>query len=100
MNDYKKKYGPKPIGVLFEDLSAAKGWDEKYNISRLPEVWKEITGETISKCTKVNKYESGKLYIITTSSTWRTELQLRKQILKDKINEILGKDFVIDIIIR
>ena len=77
-----------------------KGWDEKFKIARLPDVWQKITGETIARQAKYSKYDNGILFIRTNSSTWRTELMLRKEKFIEQINEILGKDFVRDIIIR
>ncbi len=91
---------PKSIKNIFRDLSEIKGWDEKITEVRLPEIWEEITGENIARNAKFSRYDNGILFILTTSSTWRTELLLRKQKFIERINELLGQDFIRDIVIR
>ncbi len=85
---------PQTLKSLFNDLIETKGWSEKMEELKLPEIWQEAVGEQIAQSAKVLKFENGVLTVTTESSTWRSELKLRTPKLVAKMNEKIGKDII------
>lgn len=77
-----------------------KNWGEQLLTIKIPEVWEEIVGETISKVTKVLNYDDKIVYVLVDSSIWMVELRLRKNELIDSINKKLEGNFVKDIVFK
>jgi predicted nucleic acid-binding Zn ribbon protein len=85
---------PETVKTLLDKLIETKGWEEKLDEAKLPDIWLEIVGEKIGKYAKTGKFENGILIIITESSTWRSELKLRSEELIGRLNEKLGKEVI------
>ena len=79
---------------LLNELIESKGWTEKLEEHKFPQVWSEAAGLQAANVTKVGRFKDGDLIIITESSTWRSELKLRSSALIEKMNEIIGKEIV------
>ena len=73
------------------------GLEDKVIEAKIEKIWADIYDD---KMAKIHKYEKGNLYLQTYSSTWRYELNLRKNDILNKINHNLGKNSVRNIIIR
>jgi len=82
------------VKSLLNQLIETKGWEEKLDEAKLPEIWLEVAGEKISKYAKTGKFEDGVLTILTESSTWRSELKLRTDEIIKKLNDKLGKEVI------
>jgi predicted nucleic acid-binding Zn ribbon protein len=51
--------------------------------------WPEIAGEALAKHSWPDRYEAGTLYVATSGHAWAQELRLRKEVLLERIAEVL-----------
>ncbi|MDQ1267327.1 MAG: hypothetical protein QG635_2481 [Bacteroidota bacterium] len=91
---------PQSLSGALEDVIRTLGLEDDVLEERIKQAWTDIVGEKISEIAKVKKFEKGKLIITTESSTWRAELTLRRDKLREDINKKIGKLGVTDIIVR
>ncbi|MCX6140575.1 MAG: DUF721 domain-containing protein [Candidatus Kapabacteria bacterium] len=68
--------------------------------SRLPRYWEEVVGEGLAGRTVIRSFENGTLRVHVPEAAWRSELSLRREDLRSKINALAGGDMVREIIIR
>lgn len=94
------KNNTKSIKQVLDLLVSKNGWEDKVVLGRIAESWKEIAGDKIDSVSTPYKLESGKLYILTDNASWRTELTLRKDELKEKINKKLGRNAINELYIK
>ena len=59
--------------------------------------WESLVGEHIAKAATAVRIAKGVLLVKVKSSTWRNELNLRKQEIISTLNRGLGQDVVKDI---
>ncbi len=90
----------KQLKIIFDQFAKESGLAEKIKELSIPEIWAEISGESISRVTKVKWFNSGKLCISTNSSTWRAELILRKDDLISEMNKRLGENYIKELVIK
>ena len=91
---------PKSIKLLIDMITKETGLDVKLLEASIPDIWVEVVGEMIGNHSKVLNTTNGKLFISTDSSTWKTEIFLRRQEIVDKINNRLGKPHIKELIVR
>jgi predicted nucleic acid-binding Zn ribbon protein len=89
-----------PLGVLIASLMKERGLDKQMQALSAVEIWAEIVGESAARSTRAISCEQGTLVIEVRRSVWRTELQLRKQELVEKLNQRIGTPSVCDIVFR
>jgi predicted nucleic acid-binding Zn ribbon protein len=94
------QHNPVTLKNVFERMISGFGWDELVIQERIPEIWKEVVGEKIAAKAKTIRFDKGILYIRIIPSTWRTELMLRRETIKDEINKIFGSKIVGEIVIK
>ena len=68
---------------------------------KLPEIWRETVGDTIADSVSVVRLKDGTLFLSAVSSSWKSEILLRRHDLIDRMNEkldskVIKKIFVID----
>jgi len=66
----------------------------------VPDVWEQVIGERAAKVTKVIRFDNKQLVVEVSSPVWRTELRLRCEDIRTKINTLLEGEVVREIIIR
>ena len=91
---------PEPLAKLINDVIESKGWQDKLDETKVPQIWEEIVGENLSKVIKVIKVENGVIYVKTDSSTWNTEVRLRAEQIIEKVNSKIGKKVINEIKLR
>jgi predicted nucleic acid-binding Zn ribbon protein len=77
-----------------------RGLDNVVKEAEVPAIWNELIGQHAVKSIKELTFENKQLLVHIDSSVWRTELRLRANELRDKINERLNADIVREIIIK
>ena len=90
---------PRKIIELMGEVVKTYGLQDAYVESRIETAWQVIAGEA-SKAVSISRYDRGKLYLTSITSTWAAEVFLRRESLRIKINEFLKGDFVKEIFIR
>lgn len=62
--------------------------------------WKEAVGETVARRAKAKSFKGGILFVTVQDSVWMQELSLLKEKIIDKLNSILGKSIVKDLVFK
>jgi len=73
---------------------------EKVNEMRLLQNWEQLFGKTISKYTEKIYVHNKKLYLTINSAPLRHELMYSRDKIVERINEVIEKDFVNEVVIR
>ncbi len=68
--------------------------------SRIPRFWQEVVGDGLAGRTVIQSFENGTLRVHVPEAAWRSELSLRREDLRTKINALAGGDLIHEIIIR
>lgn len=87
----------KSLGEALAGLTADLGIESKLREYDAVTLWPELVGAHIARVATAEKISKGVLVVRVTTSTWRNELQMRKQELADKINAALKSPVVKDI---
>jgi predicted nucleic acid-binding Zn ribbon protein len=90
----------KTLRSVLQELIKDPVLNDKLLQEQMKMKWTEMVGEQIANVSRILKFEKGRLTLKTNSSIWLYEISLRKQETIDKINAILGKQIVKDLIIR
>jgi len=90
----------KTIGDAIEELVGQLGIKKKLHEQDAFVVWDEAVGERIAKVATPTRMLRGTLIISVKSGAWRNELNMRKQEILRRINELLGDEIVKDIKFR
>ncbi len=68
--------------------------------ARLPRYWQDVVGESLAARTVLRSFDQGVLRVHVAEAPWRSELVLRREELRQKINACAGGELVREIIIR
>lgn len=81
---------------MLDELKLRRKVDETYAIT----VFKQLIGSALGKYIRQVTIRNGRMVINVNSAAVRNELILRRALLRDRINQMLGQDFVTDIVVR
>ncbi len=68
--------------------------------ARIPEIWAQLMGPAVAANTTDIRVERGVMYVHISSSVVRNEVFMRREELKDAINEALGVRVVNVVIVK
>ncbi len=88
------------LGTVLAELIRQHGLDKKIQAQSIPLYWEEIIGPNAAKTAKVKKVEFGKLIVEVGAPVWRTELMMRREEIRKKLNERLGSEMIKEIVLR
>ncbi|MCD6449661.1 MAG: DUF721 domain-containing protein [Thermotogaceae bacterium] len=88
------------ISKVLETLIERNKKFERLKVFPIVTAWKEIVGEKIAVKAQIHDFRNGELVIICSDPMWRMEIELRKDVLVEKMNRYIGKDVVKRIKIR
>lgn len=91
---------PEFLGSIISRFLHETGIDETIAETEMPNIWQEVVGEKIAGVTRVISFARGTLVVSTVSSTWRSELMLRRENIITHLNEKLQRQAVKELIIR
>ena len=74
-----------------------EGLDNGIQEQKAISVWPEVVGENISANSLPKSINSGILIVEVSNTVWRQELQLQKNTIIKKINNVLTKKIIKDI---
>ena len=81
-------------------LIAGLGLQEKFNGWRIVEDWPKVVGPEIARQTRAVRFDDGTLTIAVEKDSWRQELDMQKELLLRKIQELPGGKSVKKIVLR
>lgn len=87
----------KTLGEALDELVESLGIKKKLREQEVFTLWDEAVGERIAKVAKPTRILKGTLFISVSNGTWRNELNMRKQEIVGRLNEILAEEIVKDI---
>ncbi|MBM4159689.1 MAG: DUF721 domain-containing protein [Ignavibacteria bacterium] len=87
----------KAIGEAVEELVEKLGIKKKLQEYEAVVRWEEIVGGQIARVTTATRITKGTLFVRVKSSAWRNELTMRKDEIKERLNNALGGEIVTDI---
>ena len=90
----------RPLGEVLEELVGQLGIQEKLSEYDAVLQWETVVGSHIAKIARAERITQGVLFVRVTASTWRNELNMRKEEIRSRLNTALGADVVKDIRFR
>jgi predicted nucleic acid-binding Zn ribbon protein len=87
----------KTVGSAIDELVKSLGIQKKLQEYDAVLYWEMVVGDRIARMTTATRILQGVLFVQVKTSTWRNELALRKNEIKDKLNTLLGSEIVKDI---
>lgn len=62
--------------------------------------WKDLMGIWIDRETRSIRMKEGRLTLKISSSALREELHFMKDKIRDKVNELLGEEYVLEVVVK
>ncbi|NTU53621.1 MAG: DUF721 domain-containing protein [Chlorobiaceae bacterium] len=95
-----KTKAPRNLKNVMGDVCKKIGMTDAYEEYTTLKIWEKVVGETIAKETEVEKIKEGDLYVKVRNPSWRMELNFRKKELMTRLNKVIGKDMIRNIIFK
>ncbi len=98
--DMRKNFSYKrlqPIGEILRTSLKKRGMAVRLEENTFVKLWPKAVGEKIAHQTQPDGWRAGTLFIKTTSSVWVQQLHFMKEDIRQKVNELAGKELVKDI---
>jgi len=93
-----KNTNEKTLKQAIEELVRAYGLNDKLLKAQVEQAWEQIVGKDLAKHTGRIDVDKTTLKIEITSSALRHELSFSKSLIVERINDLLGKNTITDII--
>ncbi len=91
--------GPLRIGGVIRHLAQRKGWG-RLKAYRVWQVWEEAVGETVARNATPYSLRRGTLTVICSGPQWMHQLHMLKEMIRERLNEAVGREIVKDIRFR
>ncbi|OGP68325.1 MAG: hypothetical protein A2W27_11445 [Deltaproteobacteria bacterium RBG_16_44_11] len=85
------------ISEILLSLLKKRGLASKIEENALLQLWPKVVGPQIIMHTKADAVRNGILFVKTISSVWVQQLHFMKEEIRQKLNQLAGKDVVKDI---
>src|SRR4030043_899202 len=85
------------ISEILLSLLKKRGMASKIEENALLQLWPKVVGPQIIMHTKADAVRNGILFVKTISSVWVQQLHFMKEEIRQKLNQLAGKDVVKDI---
>jgi predicted nucleic acid-binding Zn ribbon protein len=91
---------PEKIGSILERLISRMGISARLEREKAVILWEKAVGRSIARRAEAVSFKGGRLVVVVKDSTWLQELALMKEGIIEKLNSLLGKPIVEDIVLR
>lgn len=95
-----RKTNTEKIDKVMEAAFRQMGISHRMKEMRVINMWHEIIGTNIARCTKSINIYNRVLFITMTSATVKNELSMLKTAIVDAVNNKAGEKLIDDIVIR
>lgn len=96
-----RKTTPMRIGELWDEFVQSRpGLARRLAATRVPDIWPKVVGPKFASYTHSVEVVNGVLYVKMTSSAARNEMFMRREELKDAINQAAGTKVVNVVIVK
>ena len=82
---------PSPLGDLIRVQLAGLGIARRIKEAGIAPEWPNLVGPEIAAHTEVSKLHAGTLFVAVEDPAWRQELIFQKEMIRQKINDVLGE---------
>jgi predicted nucleic acid-binding Zn ribbon protein len=89
-----------PLKDLLNDVIKRYGLEHAIIREQMPRIWAQMVGPRIARISEVRSFENGVLNVRVREAAWRSELMLRRELLRNQLNTDLGSEIVKEIIVR
>lgn len=96
MSDQNQKSLKEALHALIDHYKLRGG----YHQTRVRALWPKLFGKTISDYTSELRIRDRKLFVSIDSAPLRQELTMGREMLRRRLNEELGEDYLREVIIR
>ncbi|MGV8059746.1 MAG: DciA family protein [Smithellaceae bacterium] len=96
---YRRKHQNRlqSIGEILYAALKRRGMAAKLEENAVLKFWPKAVGKQIAIQTQPDSLRNGTLFVKTTSSVWVQQLHFMKQDIREKMNELAGKEAIKDI---
>lgn len=91
---------PERISSILARLVSRMGISTRLEREKAVILWEEAVGRNIARRAEAVSFNGGRLFVVVKDSTWLQELALMKEGIIEKMNSLLGKPMVEDIMFR
>ncbi len=91
---------PQRLRELIEQFLTEQGLGEVQVVAQLPQLWSELVGGPAARASRICSFANGELVVEVSVPAWYTELHLRGEELRKRLNERLGRELVRRLVIR
>ncbi|MBR9922854.1 MAG: DUF721 domain-containing protein [Bacteroidetes bacterium] len=95
-----RKENDQPLKKILQEWIESRRLENRLNLSRIREVWAQEMGTSINTHTREMKIIRKKLFISIESAPLRQELAMNREKIKDRMNEALGTDYLVEVVVR
>jgi predicted nucleic acid-binding Zn ribbon protein len=91
---------PEKAGRILQRLTTKMGIAARLETEKAVVLWEEAVGKGIARRSRAVSVRNQILFVIVQNSAWLQELSLLKEGIIDKLNSLVGKEVVKDIVFR
>lgn len=91
---------PEKAGKILDRLTTKMGIAARLESEKAVILWEEAVGKNIARRAKAVSVRNRILFVVVQNSAWLQELSLLKEGIIEKLNSLVGKDVVKDIVFR
>lgn len=95
-----KRQNALPIGDMILRYLREQGLETPLNEYRLIQAWETVLGKAVGRYTERLYIHNQKLYVHLSSPALRQNLQMSRERLVQKLNEVVGAQVIVDIVFR
>lgn len=87
----------KPVSDIVAELLRSQGLETPLMQRRLIESWESVAGEVVARYTESKFIKNQTLMVKITNPALRSDLNMMRTILKDKLNAAVGSQVIADV---
>ena len=95
-----KRQNAQPISNILQRYLREEGLESPLNEYRLIQAWETVLGKAIARYTGQMYIKNQTLYVHLTSPALRQNLQMSRQSLVKRLNEAVGAQVIVDIVVH
>lgn len=84
----------KSLADLLDGVVKRFGLEQAMLKERMPTYWADVVGPRVAQISQVRGFEGGVLRVFVMEPAWRSELTLRKEEIRLKLNARIGSDVI------
>lgn len=95
-----KKRDALQVGEIITQLLQKENLDRTFDEQQAVALWPELVGPGINRYTIERHVSAGVLYVKLSSAPLRNELMMNRSIIANRLNELVGREVIKEIVFR